>query len=337
MIAVVFLLILASAIGYWAVTGTGPFSPVEPATWALEMTQVSILHGQGLDGSGVVVCIVDTGVDLAHSELRGVTLLAWRDLVNARPDPYDDEGHGTAMAGIILSRNRLRGVASGASLIAIKAISATGSGTDAQVAQAVDLCTDPDQDGDPVDGAHVISLSLGGGSHPLLGSMTETAVSQALALGIHVVAAAGNDGADDNGDVESPASVAGVIAVGAVDRSGVIAAFSSIGRNGGVFPRQDPDKKPEVVAPGVSLAAPLSNGRYAYVSGTSPAAAWVAGIIALLLDGDAHPEYRHAPLLVGALKNALMEAAKPASGQSTPHDDYYGYGIVQASATLTRM
>lgn len=331
-------LVISGVTAYWFVTRTGPFADIEPSTWALGMTQVSDLHAGNVTGKGVTVCIVDTGVDLGHPELTHVRLAGWRDLVQDRREPYDDEGHGTLMAGIILARGRLTGVAPDAALIAVKAISATGSGSDFRIASAVTFCTDPNQDGDGTDSAHVISLSLGGTPSPYLGSATEDAVNRAMDQGVIVVAAAGNDGRDDNGDVESPASVPRVISVGAVDRQGVVAAFSSRGRNDGPSPmpvREDPDRKPEVVAPGVEIASLLDGGGYAYATGTSPAAAFVAGIVALLL--EAHPEYRLNPGLLSALKVAFMGGASPVVGQTVPHDDRYGYGIVQAVGTSSRM
>ena len=66
-----------------------------------------------LDGEGVVVCVVDSGVDLDHPDLRGVELRGWRDSINGIEEPYDDEGHGTAMTGIIVSDGGLDGVAKG--------------------------------------------------------------------------------------------------------------------------------------------------------------------------------------------------------------------------------
>ncbi len=324
------LAVALAAFGFWFVTGTD----IDPSSWAYEMTQITDLHARGLDGSGITVCIVDTGIDLTHPELQNAKLVQWRDFVNGGAEPYDDEGHGTAMAGIIFARGRLKGVAPNANLIAVKAISSSGSGGDTQVASAVTFCMDPDGDGDSTDdGAHVISLSLGGRAHPFLGSATEDAVGRALARGGIVVAAAGNDGQDDDGEVESPASVPRVIAVGAVDRLGVVASFSSAGRNG-VF-RTDPNKKPEVVAPGVEIATVLTDGRYGYVLGTSPAAALVSGIVALLLQPEDHAFYRHNPSAILPFKSALMDAA--VEGQQLPHDDHYGYGIVQGFETFVRM
>lgn len=322
------LSLLLAGIGFWIVTQPN----VAPSLWAFEMTEVVSLQGEGFDGTGVRVCIVDTGIDITHPDLRQVNLVGWRDLVNGQSLPYDDQGHGTSMAGIIFARGRLRGVAPGAELIAVKAIAASGSGGDQSIASAVDFCADPDEDGDNGDGAEVISLSLGGDSR-LAGTATESAVNRAIALGMFVVAAAGNDGQDDDGDVESPASVERVIAVGAVDSSRRIAPFSSVGAAVGIppIPRSDPHRKPELSAPGVLIASTSTHDSYALVSGTSPSAALVAGIVALLL--ERHPQYKMNRALVFQFKEALMDGALRVSAQQEPHDPHYGYGIVQAMAT----
>ena len=327
-------LVLAGIAAYLYVTNR-----IEPSTWALAATQVTDLHARGLDGTGVRVCIVDTGVDLSHPELQGVRLIAWHDFTRSSSPatPYDDAGHGTAMAGIIFAQGTLRGVAPKAGLIAVKAITASGTGSDKAIADAIDFCLAPN--GDVSLEADVVSLSLGGSNHAFLGSQTASATIRALGDGVYVVAAAGNDGGPgDDGDVESPASEPGVIAVGAVDRQGVIASFSSIGSTTWGLPpgaRTDPDRKPEVVAPGVVIAAPLNGGRYDYVSGTSPAAALMSGIVALVLQD--HPGYVRNSSALPAFKAALMESASPEDGQQLPHDPHYGYGLVQAASWHDRL
>ncbi len=322
------LVILASFTGFLFATGSGPFSAIEPSLWALDMMEITGLHGLQLDGTGVTVCIVDTGVDLDHPELRHVNLVGWRDFVNDRAEPYDDEGHGTAMAGIILSRGRLRGVAPAADLIAVKAIGPTGTGTDTALASAITFCVDPDGDRSFADGADVISLSLGGRPHPL-STGSSLAVQRAMDNGVIVVAAAGNDGQADDGDVQSPASVEKVLAVGAVDRQGAAAPFSSRGSDGSG--RVDPNRKPEVAAPGVGIATILPDGGYQYVSGTSPASALVAGLVLLLL--DEHPDYRHQATWLQRLKEAVMYGACGCEGPDVPHTPYLGYGIAKGLAT----
>ncbi|MFO7619483.1 MAG: S8 family serine peptidase, partial [Thermoplasmata archaeon] len=286
-------------------------SSLETPEWTLDMTQVADMQSRGFDGTGIVIGIVDTGIDDSHTEFAPDTIIAWKDFVNSRTEPYDDGGHGTAMASIMVATGKLKGIAPMAKLIVAKAIPGEGGGDDATVGAAIDWCVDPNGDGDTSDGAHIISLSLGGGEHPKFGSASGAAARNAVEKGVVVIASAGNDGESDDGDVESPASEEYVIAVGAIDSTGTIASFSSIGDNDGRTPqawddRADPNKKPECVAPGVGIVAAFPDGRYATVSGTSPAAAFVSGVIALVLVEN--PDYlaSGSSAKVLELKNAIM-------------------------------
>ncbi|MEM2869879.1 MAG: S8 family serine peptidase [Thermoplasmata archaeon] len=339
--ALILCLILLAAASYPPLSGCVKKRPAEtpppgPSLWALEAVQIDELQAMGYSGRGVVIALVDTGVDLSHPDLRNLSILGWLDLVNGEPVPYDDGGHGTMMAGIIAG---VWGGAPNASLYIVKAIRSDGTSTDARVAEAVRRALDPDGDGDRRDAADIISLSLGGGRIPLLGTETERAVKEALSWGTLVVAAADNDGESDDGEVASPASVALVIAVGAVDRHGKIAPFSSAGANRGslfppILPRQDPNKKPEVVAPGVDIWCAVPGGGHQFASGTSHATAFVSAALALVL--EARPEYQQerngGETTIIKFKEALMETALAAEGQSVPHDDHYGYGLLQARA-----
>lgn len=308
------------------------------SVWSCDITQVDQMQDMGYDGDGIVVGIVDTGIDTSHPDISPSSVIMWKDLVNGRPEPYDDEGHGTAMAGIIAADGRLEGVAPAVDLIVVKALNSTGSGSNADVASAIDFCVDPNGDGDLSDGADIISLSLGGGEHPRFGSEVGDAVSRATAKGVFVIASAGNDGGVmDDGDVESPANEEAAIAVGAVDKNLTIAQFSSIGDNDGKTPlpiddRVDPNKKPEVVAPGVDIVTTYLGGKYVLVSGTSPAAAFLSGCLALVL--EANPEYvdTGSSLAIMDVKEAIMNSSLKVDVQETPHDDYYGYGLVQVVA-----
>ena len=311
----------------------------EPETpeWSLNMTGVDSSHDNNINGEGIVIGIVDTGIDITHSEFEGLELLAWKDLVNGRTKAYDDGGHGTAMASIISARGVLEGVAPAAGLIVVKAMFGNGTGSDSLVAQGIAFCADPNGDGDYSDGADIISLSLGGGEHPRFGSESGDAAIEAISNGIIVVASAGNDGTNDDGDVESPASEDLIIAVGAVDSNKTIADFSSIGDNDGRTPmpgddRQDPNKKPELVAPGVEIVTAYPDEKYVIVSGTSPAAAFASGMIALLLQENPEFTANGTSGSVLEVKSFLMENAEKLPGQETPHDDYYGYGLIRIEA-----
>ncbi|MBJ84159.1 MAG: hypothetical protein CMB52_01405 [Euryarchaeota archaeon] len=296
-------------------------------------------------GAGVDVCIVDTGFDTSHPDLSHVNLAGWSDFVQNREEPYDDEGHGTAMAGILVAENLLEGIAPGVNLYIAKAITSSGTGTDSDIAAAVDWCTES--------GVDIISLSLGGqqGINWILLSSDEleNAVNRAINQGVYVVAAAGNDGGeDDDGDVSSPGSVEDVICVGAIDTDGTMWRNSSTGDNNGriwplLLPRSDPDRKPELVAPGEKI--PILNAQiggtdylYAWGSGTSGATVWVTGALAHLLE--------HRPDLaqngssggnrqtVEDVKQWMKESVQPGEGQEG-HDDYYGYGRLQVDVLLS--
>jgi serine protease AprX len=316
---------------------------IDRTEWAYDITQINDMNRNGYDGEGVIIGIVDSGIDLTHPDLDHINITAWKDYVNGRAEPYDDQGHGTHVAGIIAAHGEIDGVAPEVKMVVVKAISAGGSGTDSDVADGIDYCVEY--------GADVICLSLGGMARFLnIGDDTAAACEDAIDLGVYVVAAAGNDGEDDDGDVASPATVDGVIAVGAIDETKNIASFSSIGDNDGLSPflpnppdtdRQDPDKKPEVVAPGVEIVSTHLDHGYAKASGTSQATAFVAGGIVLLLDAD--PQYQREggnggdSNAVTQVKNALRNSAEKLTGQDTPHDDHYGYGLIKIKDLEARL
>jgi serine protease AprX len=309
--------------------------------------QISGFDNVTTSGSGVDVCIVDTGFDASHPDLAHVELAGWQDFVLNRAEPYDDQGHGTAMAGILVAKNLLPGIAPNVNLYIAKAISNSGTGTDSDIAAAVDWCVSNDVD--------IISLSLGGsqGFDFILieTDELETAVNNAIDQGIFVVAAAGNDGGpDDDGDVSSPASEEDVICVGAIDTDGSIWSNSSVGNNGfnppenwNLLGRQDPDKKPELVAPGEKI--PILNAQiggtntlYAFGSGTSGATVWVSGAIAHLLEH--RPDLGHNGSSGGNrqtvedVKQWIRNSVVPQDGQ-TDHDEYYGYGRLRVDNLLS--
>lgn len=334
---IVFLLLTAmlssdSDNGFTLLPDNGNGESVERTEWAFTVTEIKNLNDVGYDGEGVVVGIVDTGIDTSHPDLDHITVTAWKDYVNGRSEPYDDGGHGTMMAGIIAANGEIDGTAPHVDMVVVKAISSSGSGSSEDVAAGIDFCVE--------NGADVICLSLGGrGRRFNLGDDTVQACERAISEGVYVVAAAGNDGEDSNDrDVDSPATAEDVIAVGAIDENKQIASFSSVGDNDGTTPfpwddRMDPDKKPELVAPGVDIVSTFPDEKYATGSGTSQATAFVAGCIALLL--DANPEWQREgnsggdASAIDRFKDVFMDTAEKLPGQDTPHDDHYGYGLIQ--------
>jgi subtilisin family serine protease len=237
------------------------------------------------------------------------------------------------MTSLIAAQTVIPGGATKVDLIIAKVLNSEGVSTDSKVAQGVWFCIDPNSDGDYRDGADVISLSLGGKTSYLdliIGSESQAAINEAVDNGILVVAAAGNDGEADDGEVSNPGRIRNVICVGAVDEDKKIAPFSSRGRN--IFDRH-PHNKPEVVAPGVDLVAAHYRGGYAEGSGTSQATAMMAACLAVVL--SALPQLAHDGAQGGDLatvitfKDAIMDASKPIPGAARPHDNWGGYGLVK--------
>ena len=334
-----------------------PTTPIVPTygvnAFAYEGLGFDALLASGLSGFGVDVCVVDSGIDpthpaFAHLVDRGP--LRWADFTTeASPDPIDTHGHGTHVAGIIAMNDALTGGAPFVNLLIARVFTESGGTDNVTIANAVDWCR--------TEGADVISMSLGGLTSPAIEAWlqldpaaSEEAVQRALDAGIYVVAAAGNT--ELNRDVATPANVPGVIAVGALNQDlETKAAFSQSGLNEGpiVGTREDPDKKPEVSAPGVSITsamAPMSTlscgALYCALNGTSQATPFVTAALALVLEAipELQPEQTTSADRaenVGLVKQALSESTEALSGQTVPHDDGVGYGLVKADALLQRL
>ncbi|WP_456366597.1 S8 family serine peptidase [Thermococcus sp.] len=259
----------------------------------------------GYNGSGITIAIIDTGIDASHPDLKG-KVIGWKDFVNGRSSPYDDNGHGTHVSSIAAgtgaaSGGKYKGMAPGAKLVGIKVLSGQGSGSVSDIIAGVDWAV---QNKDKYN-IRVINLSLGSSQSSDGTDSLSQAVNNAWDAGIVVCVAAGNSGPDKY-TVGSPAAASKVITVGAVDKNDVITDFSSRG------PTADGRLKPEVVAPGNWIIAARASGTqltdvtigqyYVAASGTSMATPHVAGISALIL--QAHPNWTP-----DQVKKALIETA----------------------------
>lgn len=298
----------------------------------------SNLWDENVTGEGVQIAIIDTGIhphpDLTEPNNR---IVAFKDYVNGRTDPYDDNGHGTHCAGDAAgngnaSDGKYRGPAYEANLIGVKVLDKMGSGNLSDVMAGVEWCINQRDELD----IDVISMSLGvpssGGSDPLA-----QVVSEAWAKGLTVVAAAGNSGPEER-TIASPGIVPEIITVGAsddqntVDRSDdSVADFSSRG------PTPEGVTKPDIVSPGVnivSLRTPGSyldkysgkedvNDSYTSLSGTSMATPIVAGIAAQLLQ-------QNPSLAPDDVKEALTSTAESLGEEP----NVQGQGLVNALDAL---
>ena len=278
-----------------------PNDPYLAAQWGV--TRRFAPEAWGLStGAGVVVAVVDTGIDATHPDLQGQVASGY-DFVNDDADPTDDHGHGTRMAGIVaaVSENAegVAGVAPQAVLLPVKVLDGDGYGSYSVVASGILYAADH--------GARVINLSLSGA---VKSAVLEDAVDYAVARGALVIAAAGNYGSDLPA---YPAAARGAVAVSATTADDAHPGFSNYG--GWI----------DIAAPGVDIVTTSTAHGYASTSGTSPAAAFVSGACALVMAAE--------PALSG---DAVFD--RVAGGAidlgATGWDAYYGWGLVDAYGAL---
>jgi len=257
--------------------------------WGNDLVKAPEVWNRGYTGQGIVVAVVDTGVDYTHPDLaaniwvnsreiagNGIDddgngfiddIRGW-DFVNNDNNPLDRQGHGTHVAGTIAGGNNgfgVTGVAYNARIMAVQVLGDTGSGSYAGVANGIRYAAN--------NGAHVINLSLGGGYSAEIYS----AIQYASNRGSIVVMAAGNDGSPQPGYPAFHATEFG-LSVGAVDSNSRIASFSN--RAGSNSAMQ------HIVAPGVNIYSTTPNNTYRYLNGTSMATPHVAGVVALMLSAN---------------------------------------------------
>jgi subtilisin family serine protease len=305
-------------------------------------------------GSGVIVAVIDSGVDATNPDLAGRVIngvdyrdgisylnsselidhcVSYTDAVYAgKPNhvdfgKYDPNGHGTHVAGIISSNGiGIKSVAPLATILPIRVISDRGVGDMSDVACGIIYAADH--------GAQVINMSLGSSEDS---AAIRAAVAYAIAKDVVVVAASGNDGS--TGIATYPAALPNVIGVGAVSSSAnyPIASFSNRG------------DYVDVVAPGVGIwstcsATPISwydgttwkynacttadgDPNYESLNGTSMASPFAAGLAALILGMDSNLRYSDVASIITS-----SAVDKGAAG----YDQTYGYGLINAPAAVAQ-
>ncbi|MEJ3745046.1 S8 family serine peptidase [Actinomycetes bacterium KLBMP 9797] len=263
----------------------------------------------GLDGSGVTVAVLDTGVDAAHPDLAG-QIGTTASFVPGEA-VADGNGHGTHVASTIAGAGAHQGVAPGADLMVGKVLADNGFGADSWVLAGMEWAA--------ASGADVVSMSLGG-DVPSDGSDPLSAAVDALSAryGTLFVIASGNAGPES---IAGPGAAASALTVGAVDKQDVLADFSSTGPLTG-----SGALKPDIAAPGVDITAAAPGGGYATHSGTSMATPHVSGAAAIL--AQRHPDWSRQQL-----KDALMSSATGLG--YTPYEVGTGRLDVAAAVTAT--
>ncbi len=303
--------------------GAGPFPDVPDVggnQWGLDLVKAPEVWNQGFQGDGIVVAVIDSGVDYTHPELTGQMWInsgeipnnnidddgngyvddvqGW-DFVDNDNDPIDEEGHGTHIAGTIAAKRDgigTTGIAPNAKIMPIRILDEEGVGKVSNGIEAIRYAVD--------NGADVINLSSGG-RNVVIGELG--AISYAAERGVVFVSAAGNGGLSSP---DYPARLADRqgIAVGSVEQNGKFSSFSNEAGN------QSLDY---VVAPGGDgfradagdIYAPvppsITGNLYSFFAGTSMAAPHVAGVVALIK--QANPN-----LSVEAIENIIIETANSA-------------------------
>lgn len=211
-------------------------------------------------GEGVIVAVLDTGVDLDHEDLVE-NLLPGRNFVDPNSPPEDDNGHGSHVTGIICAANNefgVVGVAPKTKIIPVKVLDNKGAGNLPNVANGIRWAADQ--------GADFITMSLGA---PAQMQMIHDAIRYAASKGTITWCAAGNAGRTRQ--IFYPAAYPEVIGIGAIDENFDRASFSCTG----------PDL--DFVAPGVRILSTVPDNWYAVLSGTSMANPFAVGVASLLL------------------------------------------------------
>lgn len=262
----------------------------------------------GVRGSrDTLVAVIDTGVDYTHPDLiDNVMAPLGRNFVDAdgtdesiSADPFDDNGHGTHVAGTIgaLGNNGigLVGVNWEVSIIPLKFLDASGSGSLFGALEALEYSNELFRQGYNI---VATNNSWGGGGYS---QSLADAIEDAKSLGILFIAAAGNE-ANDNDEYPSyPASYdsENIISVAALEETGDIAYFSNYG-----------PQSVDIAAPGVDIASTYTGGRYAVLSGTSMATPHVTGAVALLRSAHPNLDWRET-------KNRILSTAVQVRGLSS--------------------
>ena len=296
-------------------------------------------------GTGVVVAVIDTGVAYEDyvefvdgpgrrdywitykqaPDLTDTHFVQGYDFVNNDDHPNDDQGHGTHVTGTIAQSTNngigVAGVAFNCSIMPIKVLDGSGSGTYTWITEGIYYAAD--------NGAQVISMSLGGGSTSLT---LENALAYAYGKGVTIVCSAGNDGASANPSPSYPAAYNDYcIAVGATRYDENVSYYSTTGDyvdiaapGGDMNVDLNGDGYNDGVLQQTHDGVDYTNFNYWFYQGTSMAAPHVSGVAALLIsNGVTDPD---------DVREALQSTAEDKGDSGL--DPEYGWGIVDAYAAL---
>ncbi|RQX18508.1 type VII secretion-associated serine protease mycosin [Micromonospora ureilytica] len=280
-------------------------APRRAEQWYLDELRIEQVHKIST-GRGVVVAVLDSGVEATHPDLRGQVLPGGRSYGASGDGRADEDGHGTHMAGIIAAKasgDGVDGIAPGAKILPIKLRKGSGTTSDAAMALGIRMAVDG--------GAKVINISQSGPG--LVTDAEASAIKYAFDRDVVVVSGAGNT-ARGSVAVGNPANTPGVIAVTGTTRGGAFWSGSVRG--------------PEAVvaAPGESVYNITNEAGYGWGDGTSDSSAIVSGLAALIR--SKYPDL-NAPSVI----NRIIRTARDAGPSG--RDPQYGFGLIDPMKALT--
>lgn len=282
---------------------TDPFAPGSLTPFGFSaLAYIGVPRDNSNWGSGITVAMLDTGLAPGTPGILRDKSVVQFDMTSGQSPP--SVGHGDMVAALLVGVEGQQGIIPASSIVSVRVLDNNDQGDVFEVSDGIYTAVE--------NGAKVLNLSLGS-SQP--SSILQAAINYALAQGVVVVAAAGNDG---YGQISYPAAYPGVVAVGSIDATGQRATFSDYGSQMGL------------TAPGVGLNAVTLNGTMLF-SGTSASAPLVSGAIAGLLSTNPGMTGQQA---VDLLKQ-YADFAGPYSGTSTTNE-FYGFGTVDLTRVLNR-
>lgn len=318
-----------------------PNDPLASQQWALKQSSGLDIDALGAwqvqpSAAGSYVGVIDTGIDYNHPDLSSaiwsndlevpnngidddsngyIDDIHGVNTANESGDPMDDHGHGTHVAGIIAAEGNnslgVVGIAPGAKIIAAKFLDATGNGSLFDVLEAIDYLISLKVER----GINIVAINNSwGGASP--SKFLSDAIMRANQAGILFVVAAGNNANNNDTNPNYPAAfkLPNLISVAALDRFGNLALFSNYG-----------EQSTQIAAPGSQILSTLLNSSYGALSGTSMAAPYVAGALALLQSKEP------------GLNQVQLKARVLASGVSLPglHGSVANASLLNAKRLIT--
>ncbi len=299
---------------------------------ARKLLKSEIANNQGYNGSGITIAFLDTGIapikDFTYPKNR---IIAFKDFINNKTEPYDDNGHGTHVAGICagngtLSNGKYKGIAPMANIISLKTLNNKGNGNSSDVLAGIQWIIDNAKRYN----IKIANLSIGTEPQTADDPLVK-AVEFAWDSGIVITTAAGNNG-PKSGTITSPGTSKKVITVGTSnDNNFVNISGTSVINFSGRGPTKECIIKPDILAPGTDIISCMTptpyetekeeikkiDKNYMKLSGTSMSTPMITGAIALLLE-------KYPSMLPNDIKYALKRCAVDLN---YPHNRQ-GWGII---------